>query len=123
MSSCGNQIIYSPANQACCPNPETIVTENCQDLVNIADTPVTTIWSSATNQYMSFTFFVNPEETSSASIIVTNNGVAQPVIIVQPGTSVTRTFRGVTLITVAATDAGETTGGRFCYKLYKQVTL
>ncbi|MEW4320483.1 hypothetical protein Q0N71_31865 [Bacillus thuringiensis] len=122
MSRCCNQIIYSPANQACCPSPETIVTENCQDLDNIADTPATTIWSSP-NSYMSFTFFVNPEETSPASIIVTNNGVAQPAISVQPGTSVTRTFRGVTLITVAAADAGETTGGRFCYKLYKQVTL
>ena len=123
MSNCCNRIIYSPANQACCPNPETIVTENCQDLSRIADTPAVTIWNSPANQYMSFTFFVNPEETSPASIVVTNNGVALPAIIVQPGTSVTRTFRGVTLITVAATDAGETTGGRFCYKLYKQVTL
>ncbi|MGH0945482.1 S-Ena type endospore appendage [Bacillus mycoides] len=122
MSKCCNQIIYSPANTACCPSPETIVTENCQDLDNIADTPVTTIWSSP-NSYMSFTFFVNPEETSPASIIVTNNNTVLPAISVQPGTSVTRTFRGVTLITVAAADAGETTGGRFCYKLYKQVTL
>ncbi|MGH0945306.1 S-Ena type endospore appendage [Bacillus mycoides] len=122
MSTC-KKIIHSTANPACCPNPEVIVTENCQDLINISDTTTpTTIWRSP-NSYISFTFFVAPEATSPASLVITNNNATLPAIIVQPGTSVTRTFRGITLITVAATGAGETTSGRMCFKLYKQVTL
>lgn len=121
LSTC-KKVIYSKANTACCPNPEIIVTENCQDISNILDAPAINVWNSP-NQMISFTFLVNLEATSPASLVVTNNNITLPAIIVQPGTSVTRTFRGVTLITVAATDPGEVTSGRFCFKLYKQVTL
>lgn len=121
MSNNCNQIKKSPANQACCPTSKVIVTEGCMDFDDITSTPIT-IWTSP-NSYMSWTFFTNPEETSPANIVTINKGAPDNTPGIQPGTAVARIYRGVTSITLTSSGPGETTGGRFCYKIYKPITL